>query len=330
MRASRCLLVGFLVAAALSRAADPVPPQATSDPLAAAGTRYEKGEWAEAAELYARAARSGRNAAIAWFNYGNCMVQLKRRGEAVAAWKKALEWAPSFKRARLNLAILAEEDRDLGLAVQQYRRLYELDRDDPLVPLRLGELNLDLEDPVGAEQWFLAARDADSLAPEAWKGIARARLAQGDTAGARRALSDWSSRIEDSTGREWFAVAGLWERVGNLEAARRATEAGLARAPNAREGWLRLARLSQLARDEATAVAVLRQAVAHLPDDTLLWRALGQAALRAQDASVALQALERAGSGSETVRLARLLAAWLEVRGDASGAARARALIAGS
>lgn len=302
---------------------------AGDDPFAKAGELYEKEDFAGAAKLYRQAARSGRQAAIAWFNYANCQARLGNRGEAAQAWRKAIEWAPGFRRARLNLAILAEEDRDWAVATVQYRRLWELDPKDVSVVRRLGEIQLEQGDPVGSLLWFGRALELDSLSLESWSGMVRATLATSDTVSARSLLDRCEAVLQDTASGAWFSLSSLQERAGNLEAARRAVEHGLVLEPSRVEGWLRLARLAQMRGEDATAVAVLRQSVSRLPAEGRLWKALGQAGLRAGDADAAWTGLSGAVERREPDcgTFLRILADWHERRGEANLAARARALL---
>lgn len=317
---ARCLTLA-VACVALAFAAD--------DPFAKAGELYEKEDFAGAAKLYRQAARSGKQAAIAWFNYGNCQARLGKRGEAALAWKKAVEWAPGFKRARMNLAILAEEDRDWAVATVQYRRLWELDPKDGSVALRMGEILMEQGDPVGALLWYGRALVLDSVSMSAWSGMVRASLATSDTTAARALLYRCEISLQDTTGGAWFALSALQERAGNIEAARRAVERGLVLDPTRLEGWLRLARLAQIRGDEATAVAVLREAVSRLPEEGRLWKALGQAGLRAGDARAAWDGLSKAieSRESDVSTLVRILADWHERRGESALASRARRLL---
>lgn len=314
-------LAAVALSAALAFAAD--------DPFAKAGELYEKDDFAGAAKLYRQAARTGKQAAIAWFNYGNCQARLGKRGEAALAWKKAVEWAPGFKRARMNLAILAEEDRDWAVATVQYRRLWELDPKDGSVALRMGEIQMEQGDPVGALVWYDRALALDSVSMSAWSGLVRASLATSDTASARALLLRCETSLQDTTGAAWFALSALQERAGSVEAARRAVERGLVLDPSRLEGWLRLARLAQIRGDEATAVAVLREAVSRLPEEGRLWKALGQAGLRAGDAQAAWDGLSKAIGYKEpdASTLVRILADWHERRGETAQASRARSLL---
>lgn len=302
---------------------------AADDPLAKAGELYEKDDFAGAAKIYRQVARSGKQAAVAWFNYGNCQARMGKRGEAALAWNKAIEWAPGFRRARLNLAILAEEDRDWAVATVQYRRLWELDSTDVAIAMRLGEIQMEQDDPVAASTWFERALARDSLSSSAWSGLVRATLAMSDTVAARDLLYRWEASAQDTTTGAWFVLSDLQERAGNLEAARRAVERGLVLDPERVEGWLRLARIAQIGGNDATAIAVLRQATARLPDSGRLWKALGQAGLRAGDADAAWDGLSHAVERGESDcgTLVRILANWHERRGEAALAERARKLL---
>ena len=138
----------------------------------------------------------------------------------------------------------------------------------------------------------------------------------------------WSEALPDTNGRSWLSKTALWERAGDLEQARRACEASLASDPTQIEGWLRLARIHQLEGSEATAVAVLQAATRAEPGKGRLWKALGQAALRAGDGEMAYlalgKAIERNEPGSRD--LARILTSWHQARGENSLAERAKTL----
>jgi tetratricopeptide (TPR) repeat protein len=302
------------------------------DPFAKAGAAYDSGQYEEAATLYRDAARRGNQSAIAWFNYGNCLVRLKRRGEAAAAWRKALEWAPRFKRAHMNLAILSEEDGEIGTAIAEYGRLWELDPKDPLPAVRLGEIHLSQNDPMGGVQWFQNALDADPSSNAAHEGLVRAELSARDTATARLALSRWEDAGADTSSSLLFSRALLWERTGDWEAARRSCEMALALDSARVDGWLLLARLLQRGGSDATAVSVLEQASRRLEKEPRIWKALGQSALRSGQSDLALEALDKAWKGGDASAKGplRQLASWHDSRGEVAQALRVRALLADS
>lgn len=298
----------------------------TQDLFTKAGIAYDSGRIEEAANLYRLAGRKGEQPAIAWFNYGNCQVRLKKRGEAAAAWRKALEWAPRFKRARLNLAILSEEDGQVGVAVAQYEQLWELDPKDPLPAERLAEIRLSQGDAMGGVEWFAKALQADSARPSANEGMVRAHLQARDTLSARRALSRWTQVGADTSASLWITRAALWERTGQWDQARESAQQALALDSTRASSWLLLARILQQDGADATALVVLRQATRILGHEGRLWKALGQAAWRAEQPEEAYQGLDRALSMGEpgAKELLERMAVWHQVRGESSLAQRAR------
>ncbi|HNY30497.1 MAG TPA: tetratricopeptide repeat protein [Fibrobacteria bacterium] len=299
---------------------------ASLDLFTKAGIAYDSGRIEEAARLYRLAGRRGEQPAIAWFNYGNCQARLKRRGEAAAAWRKALEWAPRFKRARLNLAILSEEDGQVGVAVAQYEQLWELDPKDPLPAERLAEIRLSQNDAMGGIEWFSKALQADSTRASSHEGMVRAHLQARDTLAARRALTRWAQLGVDTASGPWVTRAALWERTGQWEQARTSIQQALALDSTRASSWMLLARILQRDGSDATAVVVLRQATRVLPREGRLWKALGQAAWRAEQGEEAFRALDTALSLGEAGAsdLLERLAIWHQIRGELDLAKRAR------
>lgn len=295
-----------------------------------AGDLYEKGDWAAAAEQYRQAARKGIDPAISWFNCGNALAQQKKTGEAAAAWYRALEWAPRFKRARQNLAILAEENQDWGEAVKQWRILWDIDSSDVSAANRLGEIALQGASMGEAAEWFARARNADSTSAAAHLGLARTLLAAGDTVRALEALDRFAPLAQsDTTGRLVLSLGGLYENALAFRRAERAYLDALSVAPKSVQTWLRLARLSQLRKRDGEAVVVLRQALEAVPTSPILWKALGQAGARAGNAQDAVEGYRKAlelGDRSATAGL-RTLAGWLKARGDARLSAQVDSLL---
>ena len=320
----------FLILALAGLAgAETVRDSASQALLDKAGELYEKGDWNGSAALYRDAARRGVDPAVSWFNYGNCQAQLKKTGEAAAAWTRALEWAPRFLRARQNLAILAEDNRDWGEAARQWRILWDIDSTDPDPAVRLGEIALESENPADAATWFSRAIGADSTSSAGHLGLARALLAASDTARAVEALDLFRPRtLSDTTGRLSLALGSLYESCESWYRAEECYQDVLAVAPRNVQAWLRLARLSQLRRRDGEAVVVLRQSLELIPDSPLLWKALGQASARAGDAKTAVDGYAKALElGDATAKPGlRTIAGWLRARGERDLAARADSL----
>jgi Flp pilus assembly protein TadD len=95
------------------------------------------------------------------------------------------------------------------------------------------------------------------------------------------------------------------------------------------DGWLLLARLLQRSGSDATAVSVMEQACRRMGSEPRLWKALGQAALRAQRPEVAEPALDSAWRlGDRSTRdLLRQLAIWHDLRGERDQAGGIRTLL---
>jgi tetratricopeptide (TPR) repeat protein len=306
---------------ALGARAEMVRDSASQALLDKAGALYEKSDWKASAELYRLAARKGIDPAVSWFNYGNALAQMRKTGEAAAAWMRALEWAPRFKRARQNLAILAEENRNWGEAAKHWRILWDVDSSDVAPANRLGEISLQSGATGDAAEWFARGRNVDSTSAAAHLGLARARLTAGDTTLALEALDRYAPQAaSDTTGRLVLSLGGLYEACQAWRRAERAYQDVLLVAPKSVQTWLRLARLSQLRKRDAEAVIVLRQALENVPGSPLLWKALGQAGARAGNARDAVQGYGKAlelGDKSAKVGL-RSLSGWLKARGETS------------
>jgi Flp pilus assembly protein TadD len=161
----------------------------------------------------------------AWFNLGVCLERQGRKGEAAAAWKRALERQPAFREAAANLALVSEPE-DPRAALAHWEGFLRRFPDDALARARLASLqeraghqdealrlareallrdprslpavkvmmrvalarkNLDL-----AHLLALRAQKLDPADPEMPTAIGRILLAQGDDAAAaaqwRRAL----------------------------------------------------------------------------------------------------------------------------------------------
>ncbi len=69
-------------------------------------TFYREGRYQEALKCYENAISINESFKEAWLNRGMCYVQLKQTPEAIAAFRRALEIDPNYKKARYHLDVL--------------------------------------------------------------------------------------------------------------------------------------------------------------------------------------------------------------------------------
>ena len=90
--------------------------------VAAAESAEETGDLATAESLYTTALRADANDPVLPFNLGNIFAAQGRPAEAKIAWQIAVAREPAFAEAWYNLAMAAEDEEQIDLAIAQYRR----------------------------------------------------------------------------------------------------------------------------------------------------------------------------------------------------------------
>ncbi len=70
-----------------------------------ANAEYQKGNYAEAARIYAQALESGVESGPLYYNLGNACFKQKQLGEAIYYWEKSLQKSPRDREARENLEL---------------------------------------------------------------------------------------------------------------------------------------------------------------------------------------------------------------------------------
>lgn len=99
------------------------------DVVAAAERAEENSDHATAENLYATALRADANDPVIPFNLGNVFDAQGRSAEAKIAWQIAVARDPAFAEAWYNLALAAEDDEQMDLAVAEYRRAVQAQPD---------------------------------------------------------------------------------------------------------------------------------------------------------------------------------------------------------
>jgi tetratricopeptide (TPR) repeat protein len=90
--------------------------------IVAAESAEETGDLATAESLYTTALRADANDPVLPFNLGNLFAAQGRPAEAKIAWQIAVAREPAFAEAWYNLAMAAEDEEQIDLAIAQYRR----------------------------------------------------------------------------------------------------------------------------------------------------------------------------------------------------------------
>jgi predicted O-linked N-acetylglucosamine transferase (SPINDLY family) len=97
------------------------------DVIAQSETLKSKGEINEAVRLYQNWITSSGTADrfVAMFNVGVLLADLRRDVEAETAYRGALELAPAFSQARINLGLLLERNGQHAEAIEQWRQVWD-------------------------------------------------------------------------------------------------------------------------------------------------------------------------------------------------------------
>lgn len=118
------------------------------------------------AKLSSRKPAANGGTARHWFNRG-CELEEKSAGEAMEAYRKALEIDPSVGEAHLNLGRLYHNAGMLGESERHYRAAMEIAPEDAAPHFNLGLLLEDLKRPVEAARSYEAAIDKDAAFADA-------------------------------------------------------------------------------------------------------------------------------------------------------------------
>jgi tetratricopeptide (TPR) repeat protein len=92
---------------------------------------YNRGEFLKAEQLYRMATEADPEYALAFFDHGNVLDELRRLPEAIAAYKRAVALMPSYADALYNLALAYERNGDRRKALEHWTRYLKLDASGP-------------------------------------------------------------------------------------------------------------------------------------------------------------------------------------------------------
>ena len=92
---------------------------------------YGRRDYARAEQYYRLATESDPTSALAFFDLGNVLDELKRLPDAVAAYRKTLSLQPRYTDAHYNLALALERHGQRRSALRHWTAYLELDRTGP-------------------------------------------------------------------------------------------------------------------------------------------------------------------------------------------------------
>ena len=118
---------------------------------------WEDGEHASAVTLLERAVR-GEAPASVWFDLGLVRQDLRDRGGAATAYRRALEIKPDYPEAALNLGTVLQDAGDMDGAMRAYAQAYRLR------PSTFGTIAMALTSAPHGRLWLDAAALRQALA----------------------------------------------------------------------------------------------------------------------------------------------------------------------
>ena len=211
------------------------------DVIAQAETLKAKGEINEAVRLYQNWIASSGTADrfVAMFNVGVLLADLRRDVEAETAYRGALELAPAFSQARINLGLLLERNGQHAAAIEQWRQVWEVKQGAPdwlpnaCVALnhtgRLHENNKNFEAAEEALYRSLQLNKKQSDAIQHWYHIRQKQckwpadesgglLTKNEVIGSASPLATMA--ITDDTAIQWLSAANFVSRKFKVEEGR--------------------------------------------------------------------------------------------------------------
>lgn len=234
------------------------------DPLLLGNQSYEKGDYQAAAEHYRQAAREGRNAlqrAFAWFNLGNCHVQLKANHKAIVAYRRSIEVAPTFSRAWSLLGDLYWIQGSIGDAIAAWHRVLENEGQDFHAHQMLGEAALKGGDVTTALRHFDAAQKIEPEIADIYLAQADALAQIRDYEAAQKLMEQALLRLAKPPADAFFYLGELYELSGETRRAIRTYEEGLSYNPKRKNYWFRVANLHERNGDDFLSLLTMEQAI---------------------------------------------------------------------
>jgi Flp pilus assembly protein TadD len=240
----------------------------------ALAARAQVGTWRNTQTVFSRAAEATADNYFAQHALGRALARAGRLEDAAAHLDEAIRLRPGWVRPLLERAAVHAELGETELAIARYERALALDPEELRARINLGRLLLVADRSAEARRVLEAAQAAvDDGAPLATafrialhQGLARARAAEGDLAGAVPPLEGWV-RLEPENP-EALERLGLAElRAGRVDTARTSLERARELGADSADLYRGLALVASAEGRAADAIRFYRDALARAPDD---------------------------------------------------------------
>jgi len=224
--------------------------------------------------VQARVAPSARDAADRLIVQGNQAEKEGKLHEACGLYRDAVNAAPKYARAHLNLGVGLEAAGDTDGAVAAYRTAVAIDPKDAPSSYNLARLLSARGELARAEELLRAALRARPEFPEAWVALSNVNDLQGKLAAAESAVRKALEQRPEYAG-AWYNLGDVLKKLGREREAEAALRRVVEIDPQHAGGWFRLGEvLLGLGRLEEAETA-LRHAIAIEPASAPAHRLLG-------------------------------------------------------
>jgi Flp pilus assembly protein TadD len=252
-----CCGVSFSIMVRFDASAGARCPQSFEILLSEGVARYQAGDHAVAAALFASAAANNPESADASRLHGLALVRAGRPQAALAPLARAVALAPRAALPHLHHGIGLLAAGCPARAAARCRRATMLEPAMPAAWINFSAALLALDQPKAARA---AARRALALAPDnadARHALARGHAALGDLVAARDGFSA-VLRQHPTRAEAWVDLGQVYARLGQMSAAHQAMEQALRYVPNHAAAAANLAGFSVLTGDSVESIAKLR------------------------------------------------------------------------
>ena len=192
---------------------------AVQDAAVTARELYEQGKYREALQRYDETLFEAANPALVWFNMANCWYRLDSLADAAVCYEMALEEAPDFFRAALNLGILRYTLEDYPGVIALFERVRCAEPENTQLLQILASAYLRLESTAHAVPLLEQTVSIDPDLDKSYFLLYDANYRLGNMDEAARWLSAWPGSGAEHCRRKHTLLAELAQEQGNTQSA---------------------------------------------------------------------------------------------------------------